>query len=151
MWLSSAASLAHAQREARVGDVVVRARDTACWSSSQAPCDDIWRAELDIDAGASAARVRVVSVEVMPTPASRAADQWQSARDLRLARRGSTPRPGSSDRIELRARERASLVVLFAPVRAFEGRVRITLEIGGARVVVEAAHAVTTEHPDPDL
>jgi hypothetical protein len=143
------AAPALAQREARAGAVRVAAEDTACWSNSQAPCDDIARAEVAIDARV-AARVRVVSVEV--TPEGRPP---QIAADLHAMRRMDMVRTRPPRRtngfVRFAARERDVLVIHFTPVRASDGRVRVTLEINGRRVVVEAAHVVYTEHPDPDL
>lgn len=145
-----APAVALAQREARAGAVRIAAQDTLCWSNSQVPCETIGRAEIEIRTGAAPARVRVVSVEVMPN-----GGVWQSApeiiahRETELTRTIAPRRPGGV--VRFAARERDVLVIHFTPIRAFEGRVRVTLDVDGRRATVEAAHTVTSEHPDPEL
>lgn len=142
--LSAAPALA--QREARAGAVSVVAQDTMCWSSADVPCEDIGRAEVEVHARA-AARVRVVSVEVMAEGGG-----WQRAARAHPMRRGDMVRTVARRRpdgvVRFRAGERDTLLIHFPPIRAYEGRVRVTLDVNGRRVVVEAAHTVTHEHSE---
>jgi hypothetical protein len=138
-----------AQREVRAGAVRLEAQDTTCWSSAQVPCDDIAHAEVNVRASAGA-RVRVVSVEVMPDGGA-----WQRARSVHVLRRmdmvGTTPPRRPDGVVRFAAGERDVLVITFTPIQALEGRVRVTLDVGGRQIVLEAAHHIVTESPDQEL
>lgn len=142
---------ASAQRQGRVGAVRVEAEDTTCWSTSQVPCETVERAEVVIRTGAEPVRVHVVSVEVQTSPAG----AWQSSTNIRvLPRRDyvrTQPRQRRAPIVDVPRHTTDSLSITFDGVRGHEGRVRITLDLGGRRVVLEAEHRVVTESPDPSL
>lgn len=134
------------QGEARVGALSVAAEDTMCWSSPDVPCEDIARAEVRVRAGADA-RVQVVSVEMMAEGRG-----WQRAPRVHALRRLDMVRTVARQRadgvVRFRAGEHDTLLIHFPPIRAHEGCVRVTLDVNGRRVVIEAAHTVTHEHAE---
>ncbi|MBZ0121388.1 MAG: hypothetical protein K8H88_30605 [Sandaracinaceae bacterium] len=141
---------ASAQREARAAGALFRGHDTGCWSTSAVPCEGAGGAEIEVEAGRTPVDVRVVSVEVLPAGLT----VWRQAGELHVMRRADWVRTEPPHRprpvIRFEARARDTLLVFFSLIRAQEARVRVTLEVGGRRVVVEAEHRVTVESPDPD-
>ncbi len=137
------------RREVRIHGARIAARDTSCWSSSQAPCDGVGRAELDVVTTGRSIDVRVVRVEV------EVGDTWQTVRNIHLLRRLDRMRTEPPHRrrpvIHVRPHTTDVLFIYFDLVRAEDARVRITVEIDRRRATLEAEHQVLTEHPDPDL
>lgn len=146
-----AAGLVRAQlpREARVQGAQLTAQEGECWSNSLSPCEGVDQASIAIRAGARPLSVRVVSVEVLPQYQS----AWRAASDVQVQRRSAmvsrTPPTRGALRFESNARD--ELMIWFQRIPAGDARVRITLEVGGRRVVLETTHVIVTEHPDPEL
>ncbi|MFO0683010.1 MAG: hypothetical protein U0234_13220 [Sandaracinus sp.] len=140
-------ALAGAGAGARAQDATVaRALDTECWSSPEVSCDAIGQARIDLVAGATRSRVRVIAVEVQVEGST----AWQPASDLHVMLESelvrSEPRHRRAPVVAIGRHAHEVLDVTFAPVRGGEGRVRVTLSIDGRRAVVEAAHTITALH-----
>lgn len=133
------ATSASAQRST----VRFEAHPTECWSSSEAPCESVHRAEIEYRAR-TRATLRVVAVEVAVDPAG----PWQAAEDVQVMRRSEMARTEPVHRtaptVRVARGEHDVLLVTFRPIRLAEATVRVTLDVDGRRSVVLAPHTLVS-------